>query len=190
MKNKLILLAVAMLPLVFANCSEKGNDEKPEDTTTILTFTDKKFSTVDERSESARFFSTSLDQSIKLADVTAENAPKIDLGLGVMASTMCFFVSPDDADYGIENDAATKTEYMLDLKGEKITAEQFDAIDESADFDGFEFTSNKESFPFSSTVPFFCFFKNAAGKMGVMKITEVTKIGSDPAVTVDIKVQK
>lgn len=192
MKNNLLFFAALALPLLFANCSSKdGGEEEPTPTSTILSIDGHRFSSdVDEDFESARFFSTSLNRSIKVADVTAENAPKIDLGLGTISTTLFFFMSPDHEQYGIKNPGATKTEYMLDWNSEKITEAEFAAISESSDFDKYTFTANNESFPYNAETPFFCFFRNAAGKKGVMKITGITQVGMNPGVTVDIKVQK
>jgi hypothetical protein len=194
MKNKLFLLAALALPLVFTACSKDDDKQSEEETSTILTFENHRFS-IDgsENYESARFFSTSLNQSIHIADITAENAPKIDLGIGSMGAIMYFFVSPDDKSFGIGNAGATKTEYMLDLDCKIMTEAKFAAIDESDDFSQYTFTANSESFPYDATedgASFFCFFKNAAGKMGVMKVKEIIQVGMDPRVVADIKMQK
>jgi hypothetical protein len=194
MKTKFLILAAMALPLLFTNCSSNGGVEpEPEPEPTILTFKNHLFSSdMEEGHEAARFFSTSLNQSIKVSGVTDENAPKIDLGFGSMENVLYFFVSPNDTQYGIGNANATKTEYMLDLDGEKITAAEFDAIAESGDFAKFSFAPNKEGFGNTSAEdgPFFCFFKNSAGKIGVMKITKLSPVGTNPGVTVDIKMQK
>ena len=206
MKNKFFILAAIALPLMFTNCSNGGDDNNkqpgpgpgPIRVLNIFQFTDVKFATVmDESHDSARFFSTSRDQSIKVADVTDENAPAIDLGFAWsndVDNGVYIFVSPDNAEKGIGNAGATKTEYMMDRMSVIISDEEFDALTENSDFDKFEFVpdSRRESFPSFYDVPFYCFFKNAAGKMGVIKIKEIIADGEgpDPAITVDIKMQK
>jgi len=192
MKNKFILLATLALTLASASCSKKGGGEgEPEPEKTFISIEGHRFSTMTEETyESTRFFSTSLNRSFKTSDVTTDNAAKIDLCFGVISQGLYGFMSPDDKQYGIKNAGATKTEYMLDWKAEKISEAEFAAISKSEDFNKFTFKANQEAISYSSKVPFFCFFRNAAGKMGVIKITKISPVGMDPCVVADIKVQK
>lgn len=71
-----------------------------------------------------------------------------------------------------------------------MTLEQFNKIEKSSDFDTAKIDENDgNAFP-DNYIPNIVLFKNAAGKKGAIYIKSVIRVGYDPRIVVDIKIQK
>jgi hypothetical protein len=189
---KKILLLSMIIVTIFTSCSK--NDEKeavtpilPVDTSTLKTFKDVTF-TLDasEGFTATKFFSTELGKSYKKSQIDATILPKIDIAFSGGSSSVNSFFSPNDATEGIKN--ATKTDCQ-NYVTTQYSVEKFNALEKGEDLNSLTITNDGESFP-DSKLPILVLFKNAAGKKGVIYVKAVTRVGGDPRITVDIKVQK
>ncbi|CAN1514876.1 hypothetical protein MCETHM1_00907 [Flavobacteriaceae bacterium] len=186
-----IAFLVCISALFFNSCSsddETKNETSATDNTTLKTFNDVTFSL--DRSESydaGQYFSTELGKSFKTSKIDATTLPKIDIAFFSASYTLSYFLSPNDADYGIKN--ASKTIFLNAPIG-IINVDQFKKIEKGSDLDGYKIDADDDdSFP-DSSMPNVVLFKNAAGKKGVIYIKSVHRVGYDPRIVVDIKIQK
>jgi hypothetical protein len=177
--------------MLFNSCTSDNSTTEEStitDSSTLKTFTDVSFSL--DQSESfdvGRYFSTELGKSYKANQIDATVLPKIDVAFYSGGSSLDYFISPNESEYGIKN--ATSTIY-INYQKDVMTIEQFSKIEKGSDFDTIKIDiDDEESFPDSAT-PNVVLFKNAAGKKGVIYIKSVHRVGGNPRIVVDIKIQK
>jgi hypothetical protein len=190
--KKFLLLSI-LIATIFTSCTKDDKKEVvipilPVDTSTLKTFKDVTF-TLDalEGFTATKYFSTELGKSYKKSQIDALILPKIDLAFSGSYSSLNYFFSPNDAsNNGITN--GTKTDF-LNYVTTQYSVEKFNALEKGADLDALIVTNDNESFP-DSKLPVLVLFKNATGKKGVIYVKSVTRVGGDPRITVDIKVQK
>jgi hypothetical protein len=187
MKKKLVVSMI--IATIFTSCSkdEEAKQVLAVDTSTLKTFKDVTF-TLDssEGFVATKFFSTELGKSYKKSQIDAAILPKIDLAFSGGSSSVNYFFSPNDATNGIKD--GTTTAYM-NYVTDQYTVVQFNALEKGKDLNSLTITDTGESFP-DSYIPAIVLFKNATGKKGVIYVKSVTRVGFDPRITVDIKVQK
>jgi hypothetical protein len=186
-----IAFLVCISALLFNSCSSDGetkNETSATDNTTLKSFTDVTFSL--DRSESydaGLYFSTELGKSFKTSKIDATTLPKIDIAFYSSSYTLNYFMSPNNADYGIKNAART---LFINAQKDLLTIDQFNKITKGSDFENIKIDSDDDdSFP-DSQMPNVVLFKNAAGKKGAIYIKSVHRVGYDPRIVVDIKIQK
>ncbi|PZX94556.1 hypothetical protein DOS84_03085 [Flavobacterium aquariorum] len=182
---------VLISSILFNSCS---NDESTKtdpivtDTSTLKTFTDVTFSL--DRSEgydAGLHFSTELGKSFKTNKIDAATLPKIDISFYSKNESLNYFLSPNDADYGIPN---ATTSFFINAAKELMTIDQFNKIIKGTDFETIKIDNDDDdSFP-DSAMPNVVLFKNAAGKKGAIYIKSVHRVGYDPRIVTDIKIQK
>lgn len=186
-----IALFVFISSMLFNSCSsddETKKDSVVADTSTLKTFTDVTFSLdPSEGYDAGLYFSTELGKSYKTSKIDAATLPKIDIAFYSDSYSLNYFMSPSNADYGIKN--ATLT-LFINAQKTILTIEQFNKIIKGSDFDSIKIdTDDDDSFPDDKT-PNVVLFKNAAGKKGAIYIKSVHRVGYDPRIVVDIKIQK
>jgi hypothetical protein len=98
-----------------------------------------------------------------------------------------YFVSPKDAENGVSANA-TNTDY-INYVTNQYTIDQFNKLEKGEDLNSLTIANDRESFP-DSKLPLVVLFKNAAGKKGVIYVKSVTRVGSNPRIVADIKIQK
>jgi hypothetical protein len=177
--------------MLFNSCSnddETNTNPTVTETTTLKTFKDVTFSL--DRSEgydAGLYFSTELGKSYKKSQIDATIASKIDVSFYSDSYSLNYFMSPNNSDYGIKG--ATLT-LFVNAQKDILTIEQFNKIEKGTDFDTVKIdTDDDDSFP-DSKMPNVVLFKNAAGKKGAIYIKSVHRVGYDPRIVVDIKIQK
>jgi hypothetical protein len=192
-KTTLLLLVCTSL---FINCSNddsknietKSTEVTMTETTTLKTFKDVAFSL--DRSEgydAGLYFSTELGKSFKTSKIDAATLPKIDIAFYSASHSLNYFMSPNDVDYGIKN--ATNS-LFINTQKDLLTIEQFNKIEKASDFETIKIDADDDdSFP-DTQMPNVVLFKNAAGKKGAIYIKSVHRVGYDPRIVVDIKIQK
>ena len=191
--QKIALLLFISFTL-FISCSSddsKKIDTAATDTTTsssLKTFKDVTFSL--DRSEgfdAALYFSTELGKSYKTKQIDDNILPKIDVAFYSSSYKLNYFTSPNNADYGIKGASLT---LFLNAQKNLLTIDQFNKIEKGSEFDAIKIeTDDYDSFP-DSQMPNVILFKNASGKKGAIYIKSVHRVGYDPRIVVDIKVQK
>jgi hypothetical protein len=188
--NKITILAFISMLILFNSCSkdDSSDDTAVKDTTTLKIFKDVAF-TLDasEGYVAAKYFSTELGASYKAKQIDASILPKIDIAFNGSNSSLDYFLTPNDVDLGIKNAPLTLfVNYQKDL----LTIDQFNKIEKGSDFDGIKITKDDgESFT-DNLAPNIVLFKNAAGKIGAIYVKSVQRVGYDPKIIVDIKIQK
>ncbi len=190
LNHKIILfLSCSLLALNSCSKDDSPSDVAPVDNSaTIKTFTDVTFSLDPaEGFNATRFFSTELGKSYKKAAIDAAILPKIDIVFTSGSSSLNYFTSPSNSEYGIKN--GTTTMY-INYQKDDLTVEQFNKIDKSSDFDAVKIAADDNNSFTDSNVPHIVLFKNAAGKKGAIYVKSVHRIGGDPRIVVDIKIQK
>lgn len=175
---------------IFTGCS--SDDDKKEievvDTTTLKTFKDVSFSLdFSEGFESGRFFSTETGKTYKKSQIDATLLQKIDIAFYGGSISKNYFVSPNDVEIGVSANA-TNTDYINYVTNE-YTIDQFNKLEKGEELNSLTIANNQESFP-DSKLPLVVLFKNAAGKKGVIYVKSVTRVGSNPRIVADIKIQK
>ncbi|MRX38924.1 hypothetical protein GJU43_06535 [Flavobacterium sp. LC2016-23] len=186
--TKKIALVLFVCGTVFTSCSsDDKNENEVVDTATLKTFKDVTFSLDEEEGFTAtRFFSTETGKSYKKTQIDATILPKIDIAFYGENSSLNYFVSPNDPDDGILK--ATTTDYINYVK-DQYTIDQFNKLENGADLNGLTIVDDGETFP-DNKLPLLVLFKNAAGKKGVIYVKSVHRVGGDPRIVVDIKIQK
>jgi hypothetical protein len=186
-----IALLVCFSAMFFNSCS--NDEETKTDTNTSISTTLKTFSNVTfslDRSEgfdAGLYFSTELGKSFKTSTIDAATLPKIDIAFYGASYSLNYFLSPNDVDYGIKN--ATLS-LFINTQKDILSIDQFNKIEKDSDFDAIQIdTDDDDSFP-DSQMPNVVLFKNAAGKKGAIYIKSVHRVGYDPRIVVDIKIQK
>ncbi|PKB18217.1 hypothetical protein [Flavobacterium sp. 5] len=185
-----IALFLCLSVMLFNSCS--SDDSKTEttktDSATLITFTDVTFSLDQvEGFDAGRYFSTELGKSYKKSQIDATILPKIDIAFYSGGQSLDYFMSPNDSDYGIKNASLS---LFINYQKDLLTIDQFNKIEKASDFDTLKIdTDDDESFPDSYT-PNIVLFKNASGKKGAIYIKSVHRVGYDPRIVVDIKIQK
>ncbi|WP_268847004.1 hypothetical protein [Flavobacterium aestivum] len=181
-----ITLLLFISSTLFISCSK--DDTTATDNTTIKTFKDVTFSLdQSEGYDAGLYFSTELGKSYKTKQIDAAILPKIDIEFYSSSDKLNYFTSPNDGDYGLKN--ATLS-LFINTQKDLLTIEQFNKIEKGSDFDALKIdTDDDDSFP-DSQMPNVVLFKNAAGKKGAIYIKSVHRVGYDPRIVVDIKVQK
>ena len=186
-----ITLFLCFSAMMLNSCSSDNSDEKEPtkvDSKTIKTYTDVAFS-LDESEgfDAGRYFSTETGKSYKKSQIDATILPKIDVAFYSGSYSLNYFMSPNESEFGIKNAPLTLyVNYQRDI----MTIDQFDKIDEASDFDVIKIDADdEESFP-DSYAPNVVLFKNAAGKKGAIYVKSVHRVGYDPRIIVDIKIQK
>ncbi|WP_456312614.1 hypothetical protein [Pseudomonas shirazensis] len=175
---------------IFTGCSSDDDKNEPEvvDTTTLKTFKDVTFSLDSaEGFDAGRFFSTETGKSYKKSQVDATILPKVDIAFYGGSSSLNFFVSPNDSEDGL-GAKATKTDFINHVKTE-YTIEKFNKLEKGEDLNSLTIVEDGNSFP-DGNVPLVVLFKNAAGKKGVIYVKSITRVGSNPRIVADIKIQK
>lgn len=183
-KIALLLLAFAS---TFTSCSSDDNkDTEIIETTTLKTFKDVSFS-LDESEgfDSGRFFSTASGKSYKKSQITDAIVPTVDLAFNNFGYNVNFFMSPNDSEDGLSN--GTTTSYVNYVTTE-YTIDQFNNLEKGEQLADLVIENDGNSFP-DSAIPGIVLFKNAAGKKGVIYIKSVHRVGFDPRIVCDIKIQ-
>ncbi|MFH7011424.1 hypothetical protein ACHRV5_06090 [Flavobacterium sp. FlaQc-52] len=189
MTKKIAFVLLFISGVVFTGCSsdEKENENVVVDTATLKTFKDVTFSLdAEEGFDAGRFFSTETGKSYKKAQIDAATLPKIDIAFYGGSSSLNFFTTPNDAEYGIAK--ATTTDF-INYVTTQYTVDQFNKLEKGEDLNSLTIVNDKESFP-DSKLPLVVLFKNAAGKKGVIYVKSVHRVGSNPRIVADIKIQK
>lgn len=186
-----IALFLCLSSMLFNSCSSDdstASDSVATDTATLKTFKDVTFSLdQSEGYDAGLYFSTELGKSFKKSQIDATVLPKIDIVFHSFSYTLNYFASPNDPDYGIKD--ATLS-LFINAQKDLLTIEQFNKIEKGSEFDAIKIDADDdESFPDEQT-PNVVLFKNAAGKKGAIYIKSVHRVGYDPRIVVDIKVQK
>jgi hypothetical protein len=186
-----ITLLVFLSSMLFNSCSSDDSSKTATvatDTTTLKTFKDVTFSLdQSEGFDAALYFSTELGKSYKTKQIDAAILPKIDIAFYSSSYTLNYFTSPNDADYGLKN--ATLS-LFINTQKDLLTIDQFNKIEKGSEFDAVKIEADDDdSFP-DSQMPNVVLFKNAAGKKGAIYIKSVHRVGYDPRIVVDIKIQK
>ncbi|OOG77328.1 hypothetical protein [Flavobacterium sp. A45] len=185
-----IALFVFISSILFNSCSSDDSEktDSAADTSTLKTFTDVTFSLdQSEGYDAGLYFSTELGKSFKTSKIDAATLPKIDIAFYSSSYTLNYFMSPNNSDYGIKNAPLT---LFINAQKDILTIEQFKKIVKSSDFYAIKIdTDDDDSFPDDKT-PNVVLFKNAAGKKGAIYIKSVHRVGYDPRIVVDIKIQK
>lgn len=185
-----IALFVFISSMLFNSCSSDDSEktDSAADTSTLKTFTDVTFSLdQSEGYDAGLYFSTELGKSFKTSKIDATTLPKIDIAFYSANYSLNYFMSPNNADYGIKNASIT---LFINAQKDLLTIEQFNKIEKSSDFDAIKIdTDDDDSFPDDKT-PNVILFKNTAGKKGAIYIKSVHRVGYDPRIVVDIKIQK
>jgi hypothetical protein len=185
-----ITVLVFFSAMLFNSCSsdDATKTDSAADTSTLKTFTDVTFSLDhSEGYDAGLYFSTELGKSFKKSKIDAATSPKIDIAFHSSNYSSNFFTSPDDTDFGIQN--ATHS-LFINVQKDLLTIEQFNKIEKGTDFDKIKIDADDDdSFPDDKT-PNIVLFKNAAGKKGAIYIKSVHRVGYDPRIVVDIKIQK
>ncbi|WP_281239497.1 hypothetical protein [Flavobacterium praedii] len=186
-----IAFLVCISSLLFNSCSsndETKTDSSTTDNATLKTFTDVTFSLdQSEGYDAGLLFSTELGKSFKKSKIDAATLPKIDIVFYSSNSSLNYFMSPNNADYGIKNATAS---IFINAPNDLMTIENFKNIVKGSDFETIKIdTDDYDSFP-DSQMPNVVLFKNAAGKKGAIYIKSVHRVGYDPRIVVDIKIQK
>jgi hypothetical protein len=188
--TKKIALLVLFSSMLFNSCSseDSAKTDSVTDTSTLKTFTDVTFSLdQSEGYDAGLYFSTELGKSFKKSKIDATIAPKIDIVFYSKNYTLNYFTSPNDTDYGIKNGTLS---LFINVQKDMMTIEQFKKIDKASDFEALKIDADDDdSFPDENT-PNVVLFKNAAGKKGAIYIKSVHRVGYDPRIVVDIKIQK
>jgi len=175
---------------IFTGCSSDDDKNEPEvvDTTTLKTFKDVTFSLdYAEGFDAGRFFSTETGKSYKKSQIDATILPKVDIAFYGGSSSLNFFVSPTDSEDGL-GAKATNTDFINYVKTE-YTIEKFNKLEKGEDLNSLTIVEDGNSFP-DGNVPLVVLFKNAAGKKGVIYVKSITRVGSNPRIVADIKIQK
>ena len=185
-----IALFLCLSALFFNSCSNddpKETDTTTTDSTTLKTFNNVTFSLdQSEGFDAGRYFSTELGKSYKKSQIDATILPKIDIAFFSGGSSLDYFMSPNDSYYGMKD---ASTSLFINVQKE-VTIEQFNKIEKASDFETIKIDADDDdSFPDSAT-PNVVLFKNAAGKKGAIYVKSVHRVGYDPRIVVDIKIQK
>lgn len=186
--TKMIALSFISVTLLSSCSSDEDKKATIEDLPTLETFRGVSF-TLDQSEgfDAGKYFSTELAKSYKTEEIDATILPKIDIAFYSGGHSLNYFMSPDNEDYGIKN--APKT-LFINYQKDLLTVEQFNKIEKGSDLDSIIVTADdNESFP-DSAVPNIVLFKNAAGKKGAIYIKSIHRVGFDPRIMVDIKIQK
>lgn len=175
---------------IFTGCSSDDDKNETEvvDTATLKTFKDVTFSLdYSEGFDAGRFFSTETGKSYKKSQIDAATLPKVDIAFYGGSSSLNFFVSPKDSEDGLGS-TATNTDF-INYVTNQYTIDQFNKLEKGEDLNSLTITDDGEAFP-DSKLPLVVLFKNAAGKKGVIYVKSVTRVGSNPRIVADIKIQK
>lgn len=175
---------------IFTGCSSDDDNKETEvvDTATLKTFKDVSFSLdFSEGFDAGRFFSTETGKSYKKSQIDATILPKIDIAFYGGSFSVNYFVSPKNAENGVSANA-TNTDY-INYVTNQYTIDQFNKLEKGEDLNNLTIVNDGESFP-DSKLPLVVLFKNAAGKKGVIYVKSVTRVGSNPRIVADIKIQK
>lgn len=187
--TKKIALVLFISGTIFTSCS--SDDDKKEtvvvDATTLKTFKDVSFSLdASEGFDAGRFFSTETGKSYKKSQIDAAALPKVDIAFYGGSASLNFFVSPNDAEDGVTGGKNTD---FVNYVTTQYTIDQFNKLEKGEDLNNVTITDDGESFP-DNKLPLVVLFKNAAGKKGVIYVKSVTRVGSNPRIVADIKIQK
>jgi PKD repeat protein len=144
------------------------------------------------------FYAPRLRSVVKRAEVTAENAPLIDLAFYGINSSFgyCRFLSPDSASRytfpAIPQASHTYVVNVLSAKGITFTPEQFDAMTTDADLVGIDIRGKDTAGLYftGSTAPMVVLFETADGRKGAIKVREFVAAGAQSYIVADIKIQK
>jgi hypothetical protein len=186
-----IALLLFISSTLFISCSDDDSTKKDTvatDNTTLKTFKDVTFSLdQSEGFDAGLYFSTELGKSYKTKQIDATILPKIDIVFYSSSYSLNYFTSPNDGDYGIKD--ATLS-LFINTQKDLLTIDQFNKIEKGSEFDAIKIDADDDdSFP-DSQMPNVVLFKNAAGKKGAIYIKSVHRVGYDPRIVVDIKIQK
>ncbi|QKJ64012.1 hypothetical protein [Flavobacterium sp. M31R6] len=188
--TKKIALLVFFSSMLFNSCSndDSTKTDTVANTSTLKTFTDVTFSLdQSEGYDAGLYFSTELGKSFKTNKIDAATLPKIDIAFYSANYSLNYFMSPNNANYGIKGASLS---LFINAQKDLLTIQQFNKIEKSTDFDTIKIDNDDDdSFPDDKT-PNVVLFKNAAGKKGAIYIKSVHRVGYDPRVVVDIKIQK
>lgn len=184
-----IALFLCIGSMLFNSCS--SDDSTPTDaadTATLNTFKDVTFSLdQSEGYDAGLYFSTELGKSFKESKIDATILPKIDIVFYSESYTLNSFVSPNDEEYGLPGGTLS---LFINAQKDLLTIEQFNKIEKGSDFDAIKIdAADNDSFP-DDQMPNVVLFKNGAGKKGAIYIKSVHRVGYDPRIVVDIKIQK
>lgn len=188
--TKKITLLLFVCGAIFTSCSsddDKKEEPVVEDKATLKVFNDVNFSLdAAEGFDSGKYFSTETGKSYKKSQIDNATLPKIDIAFSGSSSSLNYFVSPNDKEEGVANGKAT--EYINYVKDE-FTVAQFAKLEKGEDLDKLTIVDDENSFP-DSALPLVVLFKNAAGKKGVIYVKSVHRVGANPRIVADIKIQK
>jgi hypothetical protein len=188
--TKKIALVLFVCATVLTSCSsddEKENEVAVVDTATLKTFKDVTFSLdTSEGFDAGLFFSTETGKSYKRSQIDATVLPKIDIAFFSDGASVNFFMSPNDPDDGLAKGTLTSyVNYVTD----QFTIDQFNKLEKGEDLANVTITNDDESFP-DSKLPLVVLFKTAAGKKGVIYVKSAHRVGYNPRIVADIKIQK
>lgn len=175
---------------IFTGCSSDDDNKVIEvvDTATLKTFKDVSFSLdFSEGFEAGRFFSTETGKSYKKSQIDGTILPKIDIAFYGGSMSVNYFVSPKNVENGVSANARN-TDY-INYVTNQYTIDQFNKLEKGEELNSLTIADDGESFP-DSKLPLVVLFKNAAGKKGVIYVKSVTRVGSNPRIVADIKIQK
>lgn len=181
-----ITLFLCLSVMFLSSCSKDDSEET--ESSTLKTFTDITFSLDQSESyDAGLYFSTELGKSFKTSKIDAAILPKIDIAFYSYNYTLNYFMSPNDSDFGIK---AAPLTLFINAQKDLVTIDQFKKIEKASDFDNIKIDADDDdSFPDDKT-PNVVLFKNAAGKKGAIYIKSIHRVGYDPRIVVDIKIQK
>jgi len=186
--SKKIALVLFICATILTGCSSDDKDETVVETETLKSFKNITFSLdYSEGFDAGRFFSTATGKSYKKNQIDASVLSKVDIAFyGTAINSFAYFLSPNDTEDGIAG--ATNTDYVNYVTDE-FTVEQFNNLKKGEDLTNLNITDDGKSFS-TDQLPRIILFKNAAGKKGAIYVKSVHKVGYDPRIVVDIKVQK
>ena len=186
--TKNISLVLFICGTLLTGCSSDDNDETAVEIGTLKTFKDVAFSLdYSEGFDAGRFFSTETGKSYKKSQINAEVLSKIDIAFyGTASNSFAYFLSPNDSENGV---TGAKTTDYVNYVTDEFTVEQFNKIEKGEDLADLIITDDDESFS-TDQLPRLVLFKNAAGKKGVIYVKSFHRVGFNPRIVVDIKVQK
>jgi hypothetical protein len=184
-----IALFLCLSAMFFNSCSNDDSSETAKtDSETLKTFTDVSFSLdQSEGYDAGLYFSTELGKSFKTSKIDATVLPKIDIAFYSEDHSLNYFMSPNDDDYGISN--ATLS-LFINYQQDILTINQFKKIEKASDFDSIKIDADDDDSFTDSNTPNVILFKNAAGKKGAIYIKSIHRVGYDPRIVTDIKIQK
>lgn len=174
--------------LTAMNGAEKNIVEKKvniEGHNAIMVFNNIEFSKSAGDAVYGRYFSFQTGSMYKDNQINSTNGSSIHLGFGSMDNVMYYFESPTKTNLGfISIPNATVTKVVNWEATPRISASQFDAMQDDRLLSGLTITNTNDSF--GNSLPNMILFEISTGRKGVIKAKAV----NSDRLLVDIKIQK